>query len=52
VILDTSAIVALVLKEPGFEQLLEKLGAATTVAIGVPTLTETAIVLSARLQRM
>jgi ribonuclease VapC len=51
VILDTSAVVALVLKEPGFELLLEKLGGAPSVAIGAPTLTETAIVLSARLRQ-
>lgn len=49
-ILDTSAVVAILLKEPGFEELL----AAVTegdVAIGTATLTETAIVLSSRLKR-
>jgi ribonuclease VapC len=51
VILDTSAVVAIALKEPGFELLLQKLLEASGVGIGAPTLTETAIVLSARLQR-
>jgi ribonuclease VapC len=50
-ILDTSAIVAISLKEPGFEELLEKLIDAPSVAVGVPTLTETAIVLSARVRQ-
>lgn len=50
-ILDTSAIVAIALKEPGYEALLEKLENAEQVGVGVPTLTETAIVLSARLKQ-
>ena len=48
-ILDTSAVVAIVMKEPGYEELVQAL-TGTTVAIGTATLTETAIVLSARLQ--
>jgi ribonuclease VapC len=48
-ILDTSAVVAIVMKEPGYEELLRTLAGGTT-AIGTATLTETAIVLSARLQ--
>jgi ribonuclease VapC len=48
-ILDTSAVVAIVMKEPGHEELLRTL-AGGTAAIGTATLTETAIVLSARLQ--
>jgi ribonuclease VapC len=51
VILDTSAIVAIALKEPGFEELLGKLVKARNAGVGVPTLTETAIVLSARLNQ-
>jgi len=51
VILDSSAIVAIALQEPGFEELLEKVARARTVRVGVPTLTETAIVLSARLNQ-
>jgi ribonuclease VapC len=48
-ILDTSAVVALFLKEPGVDPLIAKLGAARTVGIGTPTLVETGIVLTARL---
>jgi ribonuclease VapC len=51
VILDTSAIVAVLFKEPGWEVLLDKLVAATGPAVGVPTLTEAAIVVSARMRR-
>ena len=47
-ILDTSAVVAIVMKEPGCEELLLKI-ANGNPAIGTATLTETAIVLSARL---
>ncbi|MGH8644266.1 MAG: type II toxin-antitoxin system VapC family toxin [Gammaproteobacteria bacterium] len=50
-ILDTSAIVAIALKEPGFAELVEKLAKARNAGVGVPTLTETAIVLSARLNQ-
>lgn len=50
-ILDTSAIVALTLKEPSFPGLLDKLARATKVGVGAPTLTETGIVRSARLER-
>ena len=48
-ILDTSAVVAVVMQEPGHEALIDKLKGADRVGIGTPTLTETAIVLSARL---
>ena len=50
-ILDTSAVVAIALREPGFEELLTKLLGDSRAGVGVPTLTETAIVLSARLGR-
>lgn len=50
-ILDTSAIVALFLKEPGHEALLDKLASAAAPGIGTPTLTETTIVLEVRLRR-
>ena len=50
-IVDTSAIVAIVFREPGFETLLKKLSESTATAIGAPTLLEAAIVLSARLER-
>lgn len=48
-ILDSSAIVAVVRREPGHEALLARLDDAERVAIGAPTLVETAIVLEARL---
>ena len=48
-IIDTSAIVALVFKEPGYELLVEKLSDADYVGMGTPTLAETGIVLSARM---
>ena len=47
-ILDSSAVVAILLREPGFDSLLAKLSAASAVGMGVPTLTEATIVLSAR----
>jgi ribonuclease VapC len=47
-ILDTSAVVALVMMEPGCEELLQTM-AGVNAAIGTVTLTEAAIVLSARL---
>ncbi|MEA3412717.1 MAG: type II toxin-antitoxin system VapC family toxin [Pseudomonadota bacterium] len=50
-IIDTSAIIAIFLKEPGVDKLIEKLGQAERAGVGVPTLTETAIVLSARMGR-
>ncbi|MCU0724264.1 MAG: type II toxin-antitoxin system VapC family toxin [Planctomycetes bacterium] len=48
-ILDSSALVAILLGEPGSRKLSEKVSSARGAGIGVPTLTETAIVLSARL---
>jgi ribonuclease VapC len=51
VILDSSAIVGIVLREPGFESLVRKLTQAKVVAVGAPTLAETGIVLTARLGR-
>ena len=48
-IVDTSAVVAVVMQEPGYEAVVEKLTRADRIGIGTPTLTETAIVLSARL---
>jgi len=49
VIVDSSALVAVVFKEPDYEVLVSKLAATGSRAIGAPTLTETGIVLSARL---
>ncbi len=48
-ILDSSAVVAVLLREPGFEALLDAIAAGGLPAIGAPTLTETGIVLTARL---
>jgi len=50
-IIDTSAIVAVVFRVPGFNALIERLAAAPGLAAGTPTLAETGIVLSARLKR-
>jgi ribonuclease VapC len=50
-ILDSSAIVAILLQEPEHETLSSKLVSAPSLGIGTPTLLETAIVLSARLER-
>jgi len=48
-ILDTSALLAIVFQESGFETILERIQAAPGVAVGSPTLAETGIVLRARL---
>lgn len=48
-ILDSSALLAVVFKEPGFEGILERIQNAPGVAAGAPTLAETGIVLQARL---
>ena len=48
-VLDSSAIVALILNEPGSEDLDESLNAAVSLLVGTPTLVETAMVLISRL---
>lgn len=48
-ILDSSVIVAIVLQEPGWQELVGRLGAEAPIGVGAPTLAETAIVLTARL---
>ena len=48
-ILDSSALVAIVLREPEQDRILERMDAASRLGIGAPTLVEVAIVLSARL---
>lgn len=50
-ILDSSAIVAVMLAEPGYQAILERMGDAELLAAGAPTVVETAIVLSARMGR-
>jgi len=47
-IVDRSAVIALVLREPGWEELAAKLATAATAAIGAPTLAETGLVLTAK----
>lgn len=47
--LDSSAVVAMLLREDGNQQLAEAVSRAETVAIGAPTLLETDIVMSGRL---
>jgi ribonuclease VapC len=49
VIVDSSAIIALVLREPGWERVFDQLRADDGCAIGAPTLLETGIVLTAKL---
>ena len=50
-IVDTSALVAIVVREPGHEAIVAKLTAPTVVAgIGTPTVAELGMVLSARLR--
>jgi ribonuclease VapC len=49
VILDSSVIVAVSLREPGYEELIDKMRSADTLGIGTPTLTEAGMVLSTRL---
>jgi ribonuclease VapC len=48
-ILDSSAIVAVLLKEPGYKRLLECLAENPEPGVGAPTMVETGIVLAARL---
>ena len=48
-VLDSSAIVAIHLRETGHERLIDRIDAAEVVVVGVPTLVETAMVLTARL---
>jgi len=48
VIVDTSALVALLFREPGFEVINEKLLAAANIGVGAPTLVEAGLVVSAR----
>lgn len=48
-ILDTSAILAVLLDEPGHEELISRLAAAESIGMGAPTLAEAGLVLSSRL---
>ncbi|MCP3957514.1 MAG: type II toxin-antitoxin system VapC family toxin [bacterium] len=48
-IVDASALIAVILKEPGYERLLQKLAQSSETGIGAPTLLETFLVLASRL---
>lgn len=50
-VLDSSAIVAIHLRERGHEELIEKIEAAPVIVAGVPTVLETVMVLSARIRQ-
>mgnify|MGYP001548795038 CR=1 FL=1 len=50
-IIDSSAIVAIVFQEPGYDVMLDKLVDSSFTGIGTPTLVETSIVMTARLGR-
>lgn len=49
-ILDSSAVIAVLLRQTGHEALLDRLEVAQSAGIGTPTLMETGIVLVARLR--
>ena len=48
-IVDSSAVVAVLLRQPGHEVMLERIAQEPRAGIGAPTLAETGIVLAARL---
>ncbi|HXA65388.1 MAG TPA: type II toxin-antitoxin system VapC family toxin [Bryobacteraceae bacterium] len=50
-ILDSSAILAALLGEPGYDAILERISNAPSVGVGAPTFVEAAIVLSSKLRR-
>lgn len=50
-IIDTSALIAITFAEPGHQELIAKLTGALSAGIGTPTIAETGVVLTARLQR-
>lgn len=49
-IIDASALLAIVLREPSANTLVELMAAAPVLGMGTPSVTETSIVLSARIQ--
>jgi ribonuclease VapC len=49
VIVDASALLAIVFREPGYEDLIARLTTGEAVAVGAPTLAGTGIILQARL---
>jgi ribonuclease VapC len=48
-ILDTSALVTILIREPGWEELFDRLTATPAAGVGAPTLAETSCVLTTRL---
>jgi len=50
-IVDSSALVAVVFQEPDYETIIDKLVESSPTGIGTPTLVETGIVLDARLRK-
>lgn len=48
-ILDSSVIVAVLLREPGFARFVAAMAAADVLSVGAPTLAETGLVLASRL---
>ncbi len=48
-IVDSSALLAVVLREQGYEPLEQAMGAAAQVGVGAPTLVEAAVVLHSRI---
>lgn len=47
-IVDSSALVAIILEEPGHDELIDAVEEADTVGVGAPTLVEASVVLAAR----
>ena len=50
-VLDASVVVAIVLKEPGYEAALERVLAAEVTGMGAPSMVEAMIVLSSKLRK-
>ncbi len=50
-IVDSSALVAVIFQEPDYEIIIDKLMESSATGIGTPTLVETGIVLDARLRK-
>lgn len=48
-IVDSSAIVAIVIRESGWEELVDLIAAAASCGVGAPTLAESGIVLAAKM---
>lgn len=48
-IIDSSAVIAILLKEPGYERVRDRLAASQNAGIGAPTVVESSLVLCSRL---